>query len=142
MTSILFFNEDVKFNLLHKKRLRSWIEKIIHQESNKDHFQINFIFCSDAYLHQLNKEYLQHDSFTDIITFDYTEKTNQLESEIYISIDRIRENARLFKVSLKEEIRRVMIHGILHLLGFKDETKDQRQKMREKENEFLTLYQV
>jgi probable rRNA maturation factor len=140
MANISFFNEGIHFNLPQKKRLRNWIEKVIRQESKKEYIQLNFIFCSDVYLHHLNKKYLQHDSLTDIITFDYSENINQLESEIYISIDRVRENSRQFNTSFSSELNRVMIHGVLHLLGFKDKTEDQQQKMREKENECLTLY--
>ena len=140
MANISFFNEDIHFNLPQKKRLRKWIEKVIRQESKKEYIQLNFIFCSDAFLHQLNKKYLQHDSLTDIITFDYAEDIHQLESEIYISIDRVRENSQQFNTSFISELNRVMIHGVLHLLGFKDKTEDQQQKMREKENECLTLY--
>ncbi len=142
MTNISFFNEDIHFNLPHKKRLRKWIEKVIQEESKKDPIQISFIFCSDAYLSQLNQEYLQHDSLTDIITFDYAEDINQIESEIYISIDRVRDNSRRYETSFTGELNRVMIHGVLHLLGFQDKTEDQQQKMRQKENECLTLYRT
>jgi rRNA maturation RNase YbeY len=142
MAEISFFNEDIHFKLLHKKNLTNWIEKVIQLESKKNQTQINFIFCSDNYLHVLNTKYLQHESLTDIITFDYAEDSNHLEADIYISIDRVRENGPKFNTSFSRELRRVMIHGVLHLLGFQDKTEDQQQKMREKENECLTLYET
>ncbi len=142
MAEISFFNEDIHFKLPHKKNLTNWIEKVIELESKKNQTQINFIFCSDNYLHVLNNKYLQHESLTDIITFDYAEDSNHLEADIYISIDRVRENGPKFNTSFSRELHRVMIHGVLHLLGFKDKTKDQQQKMREKENECLTLYET
>jgi len=140
MAKISFFKEEVQFNLPDKTRLINLIENIIHQETKKEIKQISFIFCSDTYLYQLNKNYLHHNSLTDILTFDYSENAGILESEIYISIDRILENSKKYNVSFKKELHRVLIHGILHLSGFDDKTEHQRQKMREKENEYLTLY--
>ncbi|MBR9998064.1 MAG: rRNA maturation RNase YbeY [Cyclobacteriaceae bacterium] len=140
MANITFQNEDVHFILPDKTKIKKWIEKIILQENSKKHIQISFIFCSDSFLHQINKTYLQHDSLTDIITFNYSEDEDTVESDIFISIDRVGENSKLFKTPFIAELQRVMIHGVLHLLGFKDKTKDQREKMREKENECLTLY--
>lgn len=142
MADISFINKDIPFNLPHKKNTRDWIQKVIQMESEKRYVKISFIFCSDEFLNQLNKNYLNHDTFTDILTFDYTEEMNQLVSEIYISIERIRENSHKFRTSFSGELHRVMIHGILHLLGFEDKTEDQRQNMREKENECLTLYEA
>lgn len=141
MLPISFFNEDLSFHLPHKTRIRHWIKKVIQEESDKKLIQINFIFCSDSYLLQLNQQYLQHDTLTDIITFDHAGQSEQLESDIYISIDRVNENSQHFDVPFFEELKRVMIHGILHLLGYKDKTEDQQQKMREKENQCLNLYE-
>jgi len=126
MADISFFNEDIQFNLSHKQRIRKWIEKVIRLESKIEHIQISFIFCSDACLHQLNEKYFSHDTLTDIITFDYSDGIHQLESDIYISIDRIRENGKQYNTSFYEELKRVMIHGVLHLLGFQDKTEDQQ----------------
>jgi rRNA maturation RNase YbeY len=141
MAKISFFKENIDFNLPQKTSIKTWIQTIINQESNKKIKKINFIFCNDTFLHTLNKNYLQHDSLTDILTFDYAGNKNTLESEIYISIDRIRENSKQYNTSFSRELHRVMAHGILHLLGFDDKTEHQRQKMHEKENQYLNLYQ-
>ena len=99
---------------------------------------INYIFCSDNYLHQINFQYLDHDTFTDIITFDQSDK-DQIEGDIFISIDRVHENANERNISFVNELHRVMIHGILHLLGYNDKTPKEKQLMREKEDECLSL---
>jgi rRNA maturation RNase YbeY len=138
--SISFQNEDVQFVPPEKTRLKNWIRKIIIHHREIHSIQIGFIFCSDDYLHHINKSYLNHDSFTDIITFDYSEENDRIEADILISIERIEENSEHYKTSLFDELRRVMAHGVLHLLGYNDKTKVQREKMREKENECLTLY--
>lgn len=140
MPAITFQNEDIPFNLPEKTKIRNWIKKIILQTGPLKTFQINFIFCSDQFLHNLNKTYLKHDTFTDIITFDYSESDLILESDVFISVERVKENSTKYNADFLTELRRVMIHGILHLLGYTDKTKDQREKMREKENECLNLY--
>lgn len=101
---------------------------------------IHYIFCDDAYLLEINKEYLQHDTLTDIITFRYQEHPHPLESDIYISTERVQENASKFGVAFDAELRRVMAHGVLHLLGFKDKSAADKQKMRQAEEEALGLY--
>lgn len=115
-----------------------WIQLIIASERKKEG-DINYIFCNDEYLHKINVDYLQHDTLTDIITFDYG-KDNLLASDIYISIERVRENAQEFRVDFSTELLRVMSHGILHLCGYKDKTPEQSQQMRQKEEEKMTLF--
>ena len=115
-----------------------WIQLIIASERKKEG-DINYIFCNDEYLHKINVDYLQHDTLTDIITFDYG-KDNLLASDIYISIERVRENAQEFGVDFSTELLRVMSHGILHLCGYKDKTPEQSQQMRQKEEEKMALF--
>lgn len=137
MFQIRFYNESIRFTIKHPRKISSWL-KSIAKSGGADSLELTYIFCSDQYLWQLNKSYLQHDTLTDIITFDYSEK-KALVGEIYISIDRVRENASKFEVSLDQELNRVVVHGLLHLLGFKDKTKAQKLLMRKKEDACLSL---
>jgi probable rRNA maturation factor len=135
---IYFFLEEVSYNLRQKRKIREWIIKTAENED----FTIgvlNYILTNDNILVQLNKEYLRHFSLTDIITFDLSEKEGELSGDIYISIDRARENAKEYRVLLSIEINRLMIHGVLHLVGYKDKTKEERELMREKEEFYLSL---
>ncbi|MFN4233459.1 MAG: rRNA maturation RNase YbeY [Bacteroidia bacterium] len=132
MNKILFSNADILFTLKNKRKIAQWIIETIEKEK-KTCGQISFVFCSDTFLLDLNQRFLKHNTYTDIITFDYTEGKN-LNGEIYISIDRVKENAQKFKVDFKKELLRVIIHGILHLAGYKDKTKEQKEKMRKKED--------
>lgn len=132
-----FFPEDVSFEFAHSNSLSQWIDQTI-TEHKKELGDVNYIFCSDSYLHEINLQYLDHDTFTDIITFDQSEN-DQIEGDIFISIDRVRENARDRRISFEDELHRVMIHGILHLLGYNDKTPKEKQLMREKEDECLSL---
>jgi len=100
---------------------------------------INFIFCNDEYLLKINKEFLNHDYYTDIITFDYSEN-KIISGDLFLSLDRIRENANFFKIPLLDEILRVMIHGILHLVGYNDKNRNERKLMKEKENYYLEIF--
>lgn len=136
---IRFFSEDVKFNLKDKLKIKRWVKNIIIQQEAKLG-DINIIFCSDEYLLDVNKKHLNHDYYTDIITFNYN--TNTINGDLFISIDRVFENADNENVSRETEILRVIIHGILHLLGFNDKTKKEKQIIREKENESLKLYNI
>ena len=102
---------------------------------------INYVFCTDKVLLEINRKYLKHDLFTDIITFDLSE-SRSVRAEIYISIDQVRENARMLGVSFKSELHRVIFHGILHLCGFMDKSKSEREKMREKEDYYLKRYNL
>lgn len=135
---IKFFTEETKFQLKERLRIKNWInETIIGENSNPG--IINFIFTSDKYLLEINKQYLSHDYFTDIITFNYCEN-NIISGDIYISIDTVKNNSRLFNVTFIEELHRVMIHGILHLLGYEDKKEEEKVKMREKENQYLERF--
>lgn len=138
MGQIQFFNEDLDFLPEHQPTLISWISSTV-QAFNKELGDINFIFCSDDYLLSINQQYLNHDTLTDIVTFDYCEN-NTIEGEVFISVDRVQDNAQEFNARFEDELHRVMIHGILHLLGFSDKTEDEKMVMREKEDHFLNLY--
>jgi rRNA maturation RNase YbeY len=135
---ISFFTEDISFTLRNKNKLRKWIQVVIGNEK-KLPGNLNYIFCSDDYLYKLNKQYLNHDTLTDIITFDLSEKPDEISGEIYISIDRVKENAKKFKVTFYNELHRVMIHGILHLAGYHDKTQEEIIQMRSKEDKCLSL---
>jgi len=137
-SKIYFFLEEVTYNLRQKRKIREWICKAAENED----FTIgvlNYILTSDNILVQLNKEYLQHFTLTDIITFDLSEKEGELSGDIYISVDRAKENAKEFKVSLKNELSRLMIHGVLHLMGYKDKSQEERAQMRAREEFYLSL---
>lgn len=138
---INFFSEEIDFKLKNKKQLRSWIEETIVAE-NYTLKEVNYIFCSDAYLLKINQEYLQHDTYTDIITFDNSELENEVVSDIFISIKRVSENASTYQLTMLEELYRVMIHGALHLSGYKDKSAKDKKLMREKENFYLSHLSV
>ncbi|HON51998.1 MAG TPA: rRNA maturation RNase YbeY [Bacteroidales bacterium] len=133
-----FYEEDAKIVAsFKKKQFRALVQHIVSKESSKTIDYINFIACTDSYLLAINKEYLKHDYFTDIITFDYSE--TEIASDIYVSIDRISENATSNSVSLLNELQRVLIHGVLHLVGYQDDTESNKQVMTQKENYYLHL---
>lgn len=134
-TAIHFFWEDVSSNLKQKIRLRNWITNTIKEE-NKRLGELTFIFCSDTYLLSINQEYLNHNTYTDIITFNNSED-DRIIGDIFISLERVHENALRFKVSEEDELHRVMIHGTLHLLGYTDKGKDAKALMTNKENYYL-----
>ena len=138
MSKINFFNEETDFTLKQKNKIRSWIKSVL-TDNQKHLVSINYIYTSDEYLLRLNREFLNHNTFTDIITFDQSIQKDQIEGDIYISIDRIKENARSLTIPFTEELHRVMIHGILHLMGYSDKTESERQVMRKKENHYLAL---
>ena len=135
---IHFFYEETNFKAKSVGALRNWIHQSILAE-NQTLQELNFIFCSDDYLLKMNQQYLNHDTFTDVITFDHSEVTSSIYGDIFISIDRIKENAKAFNVGFNQELNRVMIHGTLHLLGYKDKKPADKSKMTEKENENLAL---
>lgn len=137
-SGLLFFSEGIAFTLRDKKKIRNWINASMDLEQ-KTIGSINFIFCSDSYLHGINLEYLKHDTFTDIITFDYSTPSEGLSGDIYISIDRVKENAKQFEVTFVNELHRVMIHGMLHLAGYKDKTAGEKKAMGAKEDYYLSL---
>jgi rRNA maturation RNase YbeY len=134
---ISFQNQSISFRLKDKTRLKAWIKTVTEKEKHRLG-DVNYIFCSDDELLEINIQHLNHNTYTDIITFDYTEG-NRISSDIFISIDRVEENAKKFKVSFEEELHRVMIHGILHLCGYKDKSKADAELMRKKENGALKL---
>lgn len=136
MPAIHFFEEDIAFKLKNKTHLKKWITETIQHEGFKLK-ELTYIFCSDDYLLKINQEYLDHDTYTDIITFDNSDTEKVIIGDIFISIDRIRENARNFNVSETDELHRVIIHGALHLLGYKDKTPVTKQKMTQKEDFYL-----
>ena len=136
---IRFFTEDTKFNLSRKIPTRQWLTKLAKQEGFTVG-ELNYIFCSDEYLLQVNRDYLDHDYYTDIITFDNSEEENRLEGDIFISIDRVGDNARQLNVSEEQELRRVLAHGLLHLCGYGDKTQEEISLMRQKEEESLASW--
>jgi rRNA maturation RNase YbeY len=135
---INYFNEDIDFKIENHQALSQWISSIITSHK-RGLTEINYIFCSDKYLLSLNKEHLNHDYFTDIITFDNSENEEGIEADIFISIDRVKENALNQITDFSQELNRVMIHGVLHLLGFGDKTEAEQKVMREKEDACLSL---
>ncbi len=137
---IAFFNETSFVFSYHKNKVKQWVKQIALSEGKKIG-DINYIFCDDVYLHKINVQYLQHDTLTDIITFDYTEGIT-LNSDIYISIERVRENADIFSVTFEQELLRVLAHGILHLCGYKDKTPADSKLMRTKEEEKMKLFSL
>ncbi len=136
--SIHFFEEDIKFLLKDKRKLRNWFRATILEEGGMPE-TLNFIFCSDNYLLNINTSYLNHNTFTDIITFDLSDDNQSVSGDIFISIERVKENAKTFKIAFQKELHRVLIHGILHLLGYKDKTPPQENEMRSKEDYYLSL---
>jgi rRNA maturation RNase YbeY len=129
------------FHFPNRNKLKAFIVRLIKKEGKEiDH--INFIFCDDDYLITINKQYLNHDTYTDIITFELSNKGAQLISDIYISVERVKENAKAFNTSFNNELYRVIFHGCLHLCGYKDKTKKEVYLMREKEVYYLQKYFV
>jgi probable rRNA maturation factor len=136
--NIRFFSEEVNFELKNKVALRNWIAKAASNEGYSIK-SINYIFCNDDYLHKINVEYLDHDTLTDIITFDNSEDPGRIESDIFISIDTVASNANDLNITFEVELHRVIIHGLLHLCGYKDKSPQDAILMREKENHYLSL---
>ncbi|HAL83326.1 MAG TPA: rRNA maturation RNase YbeY [Mucilaginibacter sp.] len=136
MPTINFFEEDIAYQLKHKTALRQWITETIHAEGFKLK-ELTYIFCSDSYLLQINRQYLNHDTYTDIITFDNSEIEKTILGDIFISVERIRENALKFNITETDELHRVIIHGALHLLGYKDKAPTDKEKMTFKEDFYL-----
>ncbi len=138
---IKYFREDTRFVFKDKRANSKWIKDVISAESSKISFiagDINIIFCSDLYLLELNKKFLSHDYFTDIITFDNC--TDRVVSgDLFISVERVRENSKTYFSSFDEELHRVIVHGVLHLLGYKDKTKAHSKLMKEKESYYLNI---
>ncbi len=138
MSSIHFFVEDINFVLKNKRKIQK-VLAILSEKEGKELGEISYIFCSDNYLLKINKKYLNADYFTDVITFDYC-VGNKISGDIYISIERVKENSKIFSQSFFNETLRVILHGALHLCGYKDKKPKEEKKMREKENFYLNEY--
>lgn len=134
---IQFSFEDVKFTLSDRLKLKSWIKSVISGYGKKLG-DVTYIFCSDDYLLSINRQYLQHDYYTDIITFDYVDDV-VISGDLFISVDTVKSNSELFGTTFTDELHRVMIHGVLHLLGLKDKAPEDEEKMRNAENKALFL---
>ncbi|MEO6849077.1 MAG: rRNA maturation RNase YbeY [Mucilaginibacter sp.] len=138
MPSINFFEEDINFRLKDKNKVKNWVKSAIQSEG----FllgELNYIFCSDSYLLQINQQYLNHDTYTDIVTFDNSEEEKEITGDIFISIERVRENAFKFNSGEMNELLRVIIHGSLHLMGYKDKNIESKKIMTGKEDHYLSL---
>ncbi len=134
------FNYESDFNLDNEEATAAWLGNVITSE-NKKEGEINYIFCDDEYLHKINVEYLDHDTLTDIISFDYS-MGNELHGDIFVSIERVKDNATDFNVSFEEELKRVLVHGILHYCGYKDKGEAEELLMRSKEDEKIAMFHV
>lgn len=137
LKDIQFFSEDIDFTLKEKQKVREWIGATIKAEGFKRVGELSFVLCSDAYLLEINKQYLNHDTFTDIVTFDSSEDEDVIAGDIFISVERTAENAKKFNVSERDELHRVIIHGVLHLCGYYDKKKEDKTLMTEKEDFYL-----
>ena len=133
-----FCTEDITFSLKEKLKHKAWLNEVAKQEGKRI-LELTYVFCSDDYLLQINQEYLNHDTLTDIVTFDNSEDPKRIEGDIFISIDRVKENGE--KLGTKEtELKRVMVHGLLHLLGYKDKKKEDKAIMTKKEDFYIKQY--
>jgi probable rRNA maturation factor len=139
-SKVCFFFQEVKVSLANRNILKKYIQSVFKKEGKKLD-SLNFIFCSDMVLLKINRKYLKHDLYTDIITFDLSE-IDAIRGEIYISIDRVRENAIKFGISFKSELHRVIFHGVLHLCGYNDKTRSEMKTIREKEDNYLNKYNL
>ncbi|RZK50605.1 MAG: rRNA maturation RNase YbeY [Pedobacter sp.] len=139
MPKINYFSEDIQFQLKAKRKHTSWLKDCISEEGFKLS-ELNFILCSDEYLLGINQDFLQHDYYTDVITFDNSEAPKIILGDIFISLDRVAENALQFGSTKSEELRRIMVHGTLHLLGYRDKTKAAKTEMTFKENYYLQKF--
>jgi probable rRNA maturation factor len=137
---IRFQTEDVKFTLRNRALLKQWIKEVITKKKRKAG-EISFVFCSDNYLLDINRHYLKHDTYTDIITFDYSlgDHLQPVSGDVFISIDRVKDNAVKYSNSFESELNRIIIHGVLHLLGYTDKTKTHKTEMTKQENGCLKL---
>lgn len=134
------FHYELEFALEDESKYADWLEQVIISEE-KQPGEISYIFCDDEYLLTLNRKYLDHDTLTDIISFDYTEGT-MIHGDIYLSVERVRENAEDFNVNFADELRRVMVHGVLHYCGYKDKSPEEEKLMRAKEEEKMKMFHV
>ncbi|MEB2783400.1 rRNA maturation RNase YbeY [Algoriphagus persicinus] len=137
---INFFTEEFSFTLQEKRKRKIWLKQIAENENHKIS-ELNYVFCSDEYLLSINVEYLDHDAYTDIITFDNSEQKGIIEGDIFISIERVKDNSNTLKVDEEKELSRVISHGLFHLLGYKDKSKTEAKLMRNKEENAITLFE-
>jgi probable rRNA maturation factor len=137
--AVQFFFLETTITLKERNKLKAFIGEVFKKEK-KTLGELNYIFCSDKHLLSINKEFLQHDFYTDILTFDLSETKNRVDGEVYISLDRVRDNAVVFMSSLNKEFHRVIFHGALHLCGYKDKSPKEEAAMRAAENKYLDLY--
>lgn len=138
---IVFFNEDIDFKFQHKNLLKKWLKKVAETEGFKMK-NLNYIFCSDEYLHKINVEYLEHDTYTDIITFDNSEEESDIEGDIFVSIERIKDNSQELKTAFEDEFKRVLVHGLLHLCGYDDHSDEDELIMRNKEDFYIQQFSL
>ena len=141
MKKVQFYFLDRNPALKERTRLKLFIEKLFTSEKMKLG-NLSYIFCSDEHLLTINNDFLKHDFYTDVITFDLSSSKNEIEGEVYLSVDRIKDNAKQLGVSFKEELHRVIFHGALHLCGYKDKKKEEALIMRSKENKYLKRYLI
>ena len=134
---VRYYSEDIKFNFKGRRANNKWLSGVASAESKKLG-ELNVIFCSDPHILEMNRKYLGHDYYTDIITFDYCEG-NLLSGDLFISVDTVRDNSSFYGASFDEEIHRVIVHGLLHLIGYDDGTAEEKKMMREKEDYYLSL---
>ena len=136
---IIFFNEDIDFKFQGKNNFKAWLKKVADKEGFKIK-DLNYIFCSDEYLHKINVDYLDHDTFTDIITFDNSEDKSTIEGDIFVSIERVKENSQTLNTVFDEELKRVLVHGLLHLCGYDDHSVEDKAEMRRLESEYILIF--
>lgn len=139
MKKINFFKENTKYNLQNKKKLKELVESVCKKEGKKIAC-LNLILCNDDYLKEINKKHLNKTYYTDVISFDFKEEENSVEGDVYVSVDRTKENAKKFNSKHQIELFRVIIHGLLHLIGYNDKTKKEKEIMTRKENKYISLY--
>lgn len=138
--AIHFFEEGIQSKITQKRKIKLWITEIAKEKKFRIQ-TLNYIFCTDDYLLEINKNYLNHDTYTDIITFDQSEFEGEIEGDIYISIDRVKENSKILETKYEEELLRVLIHGLLHLCGYKDKNQREKETMRREEEKAMNLFQ-
>ena len=137
---VAFYFEDTDFKLRHKTRIKEWL-RLVAESEVFTLGNISVILCSDNYILDINQKYLQHDYFTDIITFDYSEG-GRISGDLFISVDSVRENSVEYETEFEDELHRVIVHGILHLIGYDDHTEDEIKTMRSKEDYYLSLFEL
>jgi probable rRNA maturation factor len=134
------FNYESDFTLDNEEAIATWLSAVIVSE-NKNEGEISYIFCDDEYLHKINVEYLDHDTLTDVISFDYT-MGNEISGDIFISVERVLDNSKDYNTSFEDELKRVLVHGVLHYCGYKDKSEEDEALMRSKEDEKLAMFHV